>query len=137
MLALSKKLSRRALFDQVSWPIAASLPSGVAPRRRRRVVSLRWVVKWNICWRVSAVLTGRCRWREPIADSITSPKIGSLPPKSPPMWRLTMRTLECAIFSVDATAFCAVSSNCEAQWMVTRPSFQYASVACGFIWAWM
>ena len=45
MLAFSKKLSKRALCDQVSWPMAVRRPSAPAPRRNRWMVLLRWVVK--------------------------------------------------------------------------------------------
>ena len=52
----SANSSARALCASDRWAIAVSVPSRSAPRRTRWIEAGRWVVTWNICWRVRATL---------------------------------------------------------------------------------
>ena len=67
---LGELLDHRGLLDDLV-AIAVIRPSASAPRRMRWIVGVRWPTRENICWRVSANMTGRPHHRAAIAASIS------------------------------------------------------------------
>ncbi|MNS92123.1 hypothetical protein D3C72_1262470 [compost metagenome] len=119
--------------DHDSWPMAVILPSRVAPMRRRWMVAGRCVVLLIIRGRARATLTGRRAARAPSAASKASARTNSLPPKPPPIYGETIRTLSFGIPKVRARSLRPQSTIWFAVHTVTLSPSQAAIEACGSI----
>ena len=117
--------------------MAVSVPSCSAPSRTRWIEAGRWVVTWNICWRVSTIRTGRASSLEASAARMESALTGSLPPKPPPTYSEITSTLSGDSMSVLAIDLCALSTSCSDARIVSLPSCHAARLPCGSIIAWL
>ena len=100
----------------VSWSMATSLPSSLAPRRTRWVVSERCPQAPNMFFRVRFNFTGRPTFRAAIALRIECGHTKPLQPKAPPMNGETMWIFSSGIPSVPATVFRAPATH----WVVSN-----------------
>ena len=121
---------------RLSWPMASSRPSRSAPRRRRCRVRARWPWPVNTCCRVSATLQGRPVTLAPMAASTLCGWTPNLPPKPPPMKRLTTRTCCGSSLKVEASPAAHMDGPWLQSWTVSRPSAHSATAACGSMALW-